>query len=131
MCAAVGSLCDAKDRLTDARAAYARAEAASTEWEAQYPAPTSRKGRRRSLKRLNAYRETFIPAAWQTLMRAEADFTEAQTVLAAVPIVGSGDLGIMLAAAEQFDGIELCRINRAPIARTAVAYFAKTAGVQS
>lgn len=64
-------------------------------------------------------------------MRAEADFTDAQTVLAAVPIVGSGDLGIMLATAEQFDGIELCRINRAPIARTVVAYFAKTAGVQS
>ena len=50
-------------------------------------------------------------------MQAEADFTEAQTALAAVPIAGMRDLRIMIAAAELYDGIELCRINRAPIAR--------------
>jgi hypothetical protein len=33
----------------------------------------------------------------------------------------------MIAAAELYDGIELCRINRARTARAVVAYFAKTA----
>ena len=38
-----------------------------------------------------------------------------------------GDLQTMIAAAELYDGIELCRINRARTARAVVAYFAKTA----
>jgi hypothetical protein len=120
-------LVDALLRLILAQAANDHAETVSTTWEAENPMPTSKRGRRRWLKRLDAHRETFIPAAWQALMQAEADFTEAQTALAAVPIAGMGDLRIMIAAAELYDGIELCRINRAPIARAVVAYFARTA----
>jgi hypothetical protein len=38
----------------------------------------------------------------------------------------------MIAAAELYDGIELVRINRAPIARAVVAHIARTAeGAQS
>jgi hypothetical protein len=89
--------------------------------------PKSRKGQRRWLKRLNAYRETFIPAVWQALMKAETDFADAHEALAAVPIAGMEDLKIMIAAAELYDGIELCRINRSPISRVVVAYVAEMA----
>jgi hypothetical protein len=95
--------------------------------EAEHSAPKSRKGRRRWPKRLNAYRKTFIPAQWQALMQAEADFADTQTALVAVRAAAMGDLQTMIAAAELYDGIELCRINRAPTARAVVAYFAKTA----
>ena len=83
MDAASDVLVDALLRLIVAQEVYARAEAASTKWEAEHPAPTSRKGGRRWLKRLNTYRETFIPAKWQALMQAEADFADAQTVTGA------------------------------------------------
>ena len=59
-------------------------------------------------------------------MQAEADFAETQTALAAVRAAAMGDLQTMIAAAEFYDGIELCRINRGPTARAVVAYFAKT-----
>jgi hypothetical protein len=85
--------------------------------EAEHSAPKSRKGRRRWPKRLNAYRKTFIPAQWQALMQAEADFADTQTALVAVRAAAMGDLQTMIAAAEFYDGIELCRINRAPTAR--------------
>jgi hypothetical protein len=120
-------LVDALLRLILGQAANDHAETVSTTWEAENPMLTSKRGRRRWLKRLDAHRETFIPVAWQALMQAEADFTKAQTALAAVPIAGMGDLRIMIAAAELYEGIELCRINRAPIARAVVAYFARTA----
>jgi hypothetical protein len=85
-------LVDALLRLILAQAANDHAETVSTTWEAENPMPTSKRGRRRWLKRLDAHRETFIPA-WQALMQAEADFTEAQTALAAVPIAGMGIFG--------------------------------------
>ena len=50
-------------------------------------------------------------------MQAEGDFAETQTALAAVRAAAMGDLQTMIAAAEFYDGIELCRINRAPTAR--------------
>jgi len=130
--AAAAALRDAKDRLTQASAANDRAEALSAAWEARNPMPKSRKGRRRWLKRLNAYREPFIPGVWQALLQADADFAEAQAALAATPVTGMGDLRVMIAAAELYDGIELVRINRAPIARAVVAHIARTAeGAQS
>jgi hypothetical protein len=89
--------------------------------------PTSKRGRRRYLKRLNAHRETFIPQAWQALMQAEADFTEAQAALATVPIAGMDDFKTMIVSAELYDDVELCRINRAPIARAVVAHIAEIA----
>jgi hypothetical protein len=127
MDAASDALADALVRLIYAQEVYARAEDASAKWEAEHPAPKSRKGQRRWLKRLNAYRETFIPAVWQALMKAETDFADAHEALAAVPIAGMEDLKIMIAAAELYDGIELCRINRSPISRVVVAYVAEMA----
>jgi hypothetical protein len=121
------AIADALVRLIYAQEVYARAEDASAKWEAEHPAPKSRKGQRRWLKRLNAYRETFIPAVRQALMKAETDFADAHEALAAVPIAGMEDLKIMIAAAELYDGIELCRINRSPISRVVVAYVAEMA----
>ena len=68
-----------------------------------------------------------LGALWQALTQAEADFTEAQEALAAVPIAGMGDLKTMIVSAELYDGIELCRINRSPISRAVVAAIAATA----
>ena len=104
-------LVEALLRLIVAQEAYAQAEADSEKSEAEHSAPKSRKGRRRWPKRLNAYRTTFIPAQWQALMQAEGDFAETQTALAAVRAAAMGDLQTMIAAAELYDGIELCRIN--------------------
>jgi hypothetical protein len=77
------------------------------------------------LKRHNAYRETFIPAAWQALMQAEADFAEAQAALAAVPIACMDDFKTLIVSAELYDDIDLNRINRSPISRAVVAYVAE------
>jgi hypothetical protein len=124
MDAASDVLADALVRLIDAQEVYARAEATSEKWEAEHSVPTSKRGRRRYLKRLNAHRETFIPAAWQALMQAEADFAEAQAALAGVPIASMDDFKTMIVSAELYDDVDLCRINRAPIARAVVAYVA-------
>jgi hypothetical protein len=127
MDAASDVLADALVRLIYAQEVYARAEATSEKWEAEHSVPTSKRGRRRYLKRLNAYRETFIPAVWSALMQAEADFADAQTVLAATPIAGMDDFKTMIVSAELHDDVELCRINRAPIARAVVAHVAEMA----
>ena len=127
MDAASDVLADALLRLIVAQEVYARAEADLEKWEAGKPMPTSRRGRRRWLKRLNAHRETFIPAIWQALMQAEADFAEAQSALAAVPIAGVDDFKTMIVSAELYDDVELCRVNRAPIAQAVVAYIASQA----
>jgi hypothetical protein len=125
--AASDVLADALVRLIYAQEVYARAEANSEKWEAAHRVPASKRGQRRRLKRLNAFRETFIPAAWQALMQAEADFTEAQTVLAATPIAGMDDFKTMIVSAELYDDVDLCRINRAPISRAVVAHVAEMA----
>jgi hypothetical protein len=125
MDAASDVLADAFLRLIVAQEVYARAEAASEKWEAEHRAPTSKRGRRRWLKRHNAYRETFIPAAWQALMQAEADFAEAQAALAAVPIACMDDFKTLIVSAELYDDIDLNRINRSPISRAVVAYVAE------
>jgi hypothetical protein len=76
---------------------------------------------------LNADRETFIPAKWQALMQAEADFADAQAALAAVPIASMEDFKTMIVSAEPYHDVELCRINRAPIARAVVFNIAEMA----
>jgi hypothetical protein len=129
--AAIRDLERAHANLKIAQASNEEAESMWTDWQAQNPQPASKRGTRRWIKRGSAYHQRLTAPSWQALMQAEMDFATAQTVLAAVRIASVDDFKTMIAAAEHYDSVELCRVNRAPIARTVVAYFARARGVQS
>jgi hypothetical protein len=107
--------------LAEAREIYDAHEEMYEDWEAANPMPTSRRGKKKWLKRANAFREPMIPIRWQALMQAETDFAAAQDALAAIPPADAGDIRTKMACAALYDAVEIARINRAPIARAVVA----------
>lgn len=117
MAAAVTDLDRAFALLTQAKRVYDAAEDEAEDWEARNPQPSSKRGKRRWLKRAAAEREKLVSQPWQGLMQAEADFSEAQEAVAAVPVDSIGDLQAKAACALRYDGVEVARINRAPISR--------------
>jgi uncharacterized protein involved in high-affinity Fe2+ transport len=65
-------------------------------------------------------------------MDAELVFSDAQAAVADVPIEGPTDLDAMTAASVIYDRVDICRHNRAPIARVvAQEYFRLGQAVQS
>jgi hypothetical protein len=71
-----------------------------------------------------------VAKPWQALMRAELVFAQAQIDVALAPVVGIADVRAMAACAVAYDGIELARVNRKPIA-SAVAEEVFGKAVQS
>jgi hypothetical protein len=129
--ATIRHLDQAHANLKAAQADEEASEALWTKWQQRHPQPRSKRGTRKWIKKGAAYHQRLTAPSWQALMQAEVDFAEAQAALAAVRIASVDDFKTMIAAAELYDGLELCRINRAPIARAVVAYFARARGVQS
>jgi hypothetical protein len=123
---AIGILAAAHEDLIAAQATNEEAEAIWADWEAENPAPASRKGKRRWRKRATAERDRLVSQPWQGLMEAEIAFARAQTDVALVPITSLADLRVMATCSLAYDGIELACINRAPIAQVvAQAVFGK------
>jgi hypothetical protein len=101
-------------------------------WERSHPQPKSKKGKRRWIKQMAAYHSEVTPASWHALMAAEQAFANAQIAVAAIPIASVADLHAMAACSTIYDAVELCRHNRAPIARVvAQEYFRLGKAVQS
>jgi hypothetical protein len=122
--AAILQLAAAHETLIAAQATAEEAEAMWTDWEAQNPQPASKRGTREWIKRGNAYHRRFTAPSWQGLMDAELVFSDAQAAVADVPIAGPADLDAMTAASVIYDRVDICRHNRAPIARVvAQEYF--------
>jgi hypothetical protein len=68
---------------------------------------------------MGAYEREVVSAYWLALIAAEQAFAAAQTAVAAIPLAGAADLQAMAACSGIYDEVELCRHNRAPIARGA------------
>jgi hypothetical protein len=129
---AIRELAAAHETLIAAQATAEEAEAMWTDWEAQNPQPANKRGTREWIKRGNAYHRRATAPSWQALMDAELVFSDAQDAVADVPIAGPADLDAMTAASVIYDRVEVCRHNRAPIARVvAQEYFRLGQAVQS
>ena len=123
---AIRFLAMAHEDLIAAQATNEEAEAILADWEAENPAPASKRGKRRWLRRSEAARARLVSEPWQGLMAAEIAFARAQDDVAAVPVTSLADLRAMVACSLDYDGVELARINRAPIAQVvAQAVFGK------
>jgi hypothetical protein len=130
--AAIRELAAAHETLIGAQATAEEAEAMWTDWEAQNPQPASKRGTREWIKRGNAYHRHNTAPSWQALMDAELVFSDAQAAVADVPIAGPADLDAMTGASVIYDRVDICRHNRAPIARVvAQEYFRLGKAVQS
>jgi hypothetical protein len=65
-------------------------------------------------------------------MEAETAFVQAQDAVASVPIASAADVQALIACSVIYDEVELCRHNRAPIARAvAQEYFRLGKAVQA
>lgn len=129
---AIHALNDAHERLTIAQAASDAANDLFEEWERQNPSPESKKGRRRWIKKARAYHLTVTPKPWQALMDAEREYAAAQIAVANTPIAGTADMHAMATCSVIYDGEELARGNRAPIAQAvALECFRRGSAVQS
>jgi len=115
--AAIRRLAAAHAILVGAKATAEEAEAMWTDWEAQNPQPASKRGTRKWIRRGSAYHASVTAPSWQALMEAEKTFAEAQAAVASVPIAGAADVQALAACSVVYDRVELCRHNRAPIAR--------------
>jgi hypothetical protein len=121
--AAILQLAAAHETLIAAQATAEEAETMWTDWEAQNPQPASKRGTREWIKRGNAYHRRFTAPSWQALMDAELVFSDAQDAVADVPIAGPADLDAMTAASVIYDHVDICRHNRAAIARVVAAEY--------
>ena len=108
-------LVQAHDALIAAQANNEEAEAIWTDWETDNPAPASRRGRKRWIRRAVVQRQLLVERPWQAFMKAELEFAGAQLDLALVPIAGRADPEAMAACSIIYDWVELARGNRAPI----------------
>src|SRR5450432_1474745 len=110
---AIRALDHAHTSLKIAQAANEEAEALWSDWGRQHPQATSKRGRRRWIRRADIERNALTSKPWQALMRAELVFATAQCEVALVPITGPADLHGMAVAS--YDRVELARGNRSPI----------------
>jgi hypothetical protein len=98
------------------KAANAAACELADRWQIDNPAPESKRGKKRWLRKAREYELKVIPKPWHILMTAELEFAKAQCEVALVPIAGPADLHTMAACSVIYDRIELNRKNLAPIA---------------
>jgi hypothetical protein len=115
--AAIRRLAKAHEALIAAQATNEEADAMWTDWEAQNPQPASKRGTRKWIRRGSDYHAKVTTPSWQALMTAETAFAEAQAAVARVPIVSTADVHALVACSVVYDAVELCRHNRALIAR--------------
>jgi hypothetical protein len=121
---AARALDDAHERLKAATAANDGADELFEAWEREHPSPESKRGRKRWIKKANAYH--------RRVMDAESDFRAAQIAVAKVPAATLGELQCKAALALVYDEVRLARKNSAPIARVvAFEFFQLSEGLQS
>jgi hypothetical protein len=125
---AARALDDAHERLKAASAANDSADALFETWERENPGPESKRGKRRWIKKANAYHRRVMANSWQVLMDAESDFQAAQIAVAKVPATSLGELQCKAALAFVYDEVPLARKNSAPIARVAAFEFLQLSG---
>ena len=107
--------------LIRAQAANTAAWDLSERWELDNPAPESKRGKKRWIRKARAYQLSVTPKPWQALMKAESDFDAAQIAVAMVPAGSAADIHAMAACSIIYDEVDLARRNTAPIGR-AVAF---------
>jgi hypothetical protein len=116
-------LVKAHDALIGAKATNEEADAIFADWEAKNPKPASKRGTRKWLSRGCAYHARVTAPAWQAMREAEKTFAEAQAAVAGVPVASAADVQALIACSVIYDEVELCRHNRAPIARVVVQEY--------
>ncbi len=119
--AAIRALDLAHADLIKAKAANTAAWDLSERWELDNPAPESKRGKKRWIRKARAYQLSVTPKPWQALMKAESDFDAAQIAVAMVPAGSAADIHAMAACSIIYDEVDLARRNTAPIGR-AVAF---------
>jgi hypothetical protein len=112
---------EAHAQLVKAKVANTAAWDLSERWELDNPAPESKRGKKRSIRKARAYQLSVSPMPWQALMKAESDFDAAQIAVAMVPAGSAADIHAMAACSIIYDEVDLARRNTAPIGR-AVAF---------
>ncbi len=113
----------ALERLKAATAADDAANELFETWERENPEPESKRGKRRWIKKGNAYHRRVTANSWQVLMGAESDFQAAQIAVAKVPATSLGELQCKATLAFVYDRVPLARRNSAPIARVVAFEF--------
>ena len=118
--AAIRVLDEAHAQLVKAKVANTAAWDLSERWELDNPAPESKRGKKRSIRKARAYQLSVSPMPWQALMKAESDFDAAQIAVAMVPAGSAADIHAMAACSIIYDEVDLARRNTAPIGRAVV-----------
>ncbi len=115
----------AHDSLKAVRAVYEAAEAKRDEWERQHPAPKSRRGLRKWLKKAGKVSDALVRPSWLELLSAEQAFADAQLAFAKVVPANERELVMMACHAAIYDEVTLTRRNTAPISRVVAYYLLK------
>jgi hypothetical protein len=116
--AAARTLDDAHERLKAATAANDAADELFEAWCRQNPSPESKRGRKRYIRKANAYHRSVMADSWEVLMEAETVFHRAQIAAANVPAANMNDLRCKAALSCVYDEVKMARANAAPIGRT-------------
>ena len=119
---------DAHGRVKAATAANDAANATFDTWALENPEPESKRGKRRWIKKANAYHRRVMAGSWQVLVDAESDFQAAQNAVAGVPAASLGELQCKAALAFVYEKVPLARGNRAPISRMVAFEFLQLSG---
>jgi hypothetical protein len=90
--AAIRALDLARAELVKAKAANTAAWDLAERCELDNPAPESKCGKRRWIKKAREYQLSVTPKPWQALMKAESDFDAAQIAVAMVPAGSAADI---------------------------------------
>jgi hypothetical protein len=119
------ALQDADESRKAAKAVYDVASAKASQWERQHPAPKSRKGIRKWLKKAGKVNDALVRPSWLELLSAEQAFSDAQKAFAKIPPADERDLMMMACHAVIYDEISMTRWNVAPISRVVAFYLLK------
>lgn len=112
---AVIALRESHEALEAAQAAFAAADDKVTQWEAENPQPTSKRGKKRYWRKWSDYRNEVCDTAWHAQLDAEDDFKKAQGRVAKLQPANRDELYLMAAVAAIYDAAKLASGNDAII----------------